>query len=156
MEPSGRNRWQPLANGTSQKTAQIGQSATGGNPQVHADAATLEQTDWPQIVTLYDQLLAVAPTPVVALNRAIAIGELQGPATALALLNDLTPPGPICFSGSAGTRPPTNVQPPWRRQTPSGTSSGSAAELRAERATMTPSLRNGLRTRFRMSPRCWA
>jgi RNA polymerase sigma-70 factor (ECF subfamily) len=49
---------------------------------VHADALTVEQTDWRQIVALYDQLLGVAPTPVVALNRAIAIGELQGPVTA--------------------------------------------------------------------------
>jgi RNA polymerase sigma-70 factor (ECF subfamily) len=56
---------------------------------VHADAPTVEETDWPQIITLYDQLLAVAPTPVVALNRAIAIGELQGPAAALALVEEL-------------------------------------------------------------------
>jgi RNA polymerase sigma-70 factor, ECF subfamily len=56
---------------------------------VHADAATVEETDWPQIVALYDQLLVVAPTPVVALNRAIAIGELQGPTTALALVDQL-------------------------------------------------------------------
>ena len=56
---------------------------------VHADAATVEATDWPQIVALYDQLLAVAPTPVVALNRAIAIGELHGPAVALALVEEL-------------------------------------------------------------------
>jgi len=56
---------------------------------VHADAPTLQQTDWPQIVALYDQLLMVAPTPVVALNRAIAIGELQGPAVALALVEEL-------------------------------------------------------------------
>jgi RNA polymerase sigma-70 factor (ECF subfamily) len=56
---------------------------------VHADAATLEQTDWSQIVALYDQLLAVAPTPVVALNRAIAIGEVRGPAAALALVDEL-------------------------------------------------------------------
>jgi RNA polymerase sigma-70 factor (ECF subfamily) len=56
---------------------------------VHADAATLEQTDWSQIVALYDQLLALAPTPVVALNRAIAIGEVQGPAAALALVDEL-------------------------------------------------------------------
>ncbi len=56
---------------------------------VHADAATLAQTDWAQIVALYDQLLAVAPTPVVALNRAIAIGEVQGPAAALALVDEL-------------------------------------------------------------------
>ena len=56
---------------------------------VHADAPTVEQTDWWQIVALYDQLLAVAPTPVVALNRAIAIGEVRGPAAALALVDDL-------------------------------------------------------------------
>jgi RNA polymerase sigma-70 factor (ECF subfamily) len=56
---------------------------------VHADAPTLEETDWSQIVALYDQLLGVAPTPVVALNRAIAIGELQGPAVALALVEEL-------------------------------------------------------------------
>jgi RNA polymerase sigma-70 factor (ECF subfamily) len=56
---------------------------------VHADAATVGQTDWSQIVALYDQLLAVAPTPVVALNRAIAIGEVQGAAAALALVDEL-------------------------------------------------------------------
>ena len=56
---------------------------------VHADAPTVEQTDWWQIIALYDQLLAVAPTPVVALNRAIAIGEVRGPAAALALVDDL-------------------------------------------------------------------
>lgn len=56
---------------------------------VHADAPTAEQTDWSQIVALYDQLLAIAPTPVVALNRAIAIGVVQGPAAALALVDEL-------------------------------------------------------------------
>ena len=56
---------------------------------VHADAATFEQTDWAQIVALYDHLLTLAPTPVVALNRAIAIGEMHGPAAALALVDEL-------------------------------------------------------------------
>jgi RNA polymerase sigma-70 factor, ECF subfamily len=56
---------------------------------VHADAATVDETDWSQIVALYDQLLAVAPTPVVALNRAVAIGEVDGPAAALALVDRL-------------------------------------------------------------------
>jgi RNA polymerase sigma-70 factor (ECF subfamily) len=56
---------------------------------VHADAVTVEQTDWSQVVALYDQLLALAPTPVVALNRAIAVGEVQGPAAALALVDEL-------------------------------------------------------------------
>lgn len=56
---------------------------------VHADALTVGETDWSQIVALYDRLLAIAPTPVVALNRAIAIGEVQGPAAALALVEEL-------------------------------------------------------------------
>ena len=56
---------------------------------VHADAVTFEATDWPQIVALYDQLLAVAPTPVVALNRAIAVGEVEGAEAALALVDEL-------------------------------------------------------------------
>jgi RNA polymerase sigma-70 factor, ECF subfamily len=56
---------------------------------VHADAGTFDQTDWAQIVVLYDQLLAAAPTPVVALNRAIAIGEVRGPAAALVLVDEL-------------------------------------------------------------------
>jgi RNA polymerase sigma-70 factor (ECF subfamily) len=56
---------------------------------VHADASTAEETDWAQIVVLYEQLIAVAPTPVVALNRAIAIGEVEGPASALALVEAL-------------------------------------------------------------------
>jgi len=56
---------------------------------VHTDAETANDTDWKQIVALYDQLLALAPTPVVALNRAVAIGEVHGPAAALALVDEL-------------------------------------------------------------------
>src|SRR5688500_7176205 len=56
---------------------------------VHSDAVTAADTDWSQIVALYDQLLAHAPTPVVALNRAIAIAEVDGPRAALAILDDL-------------------------------------------------------------------
>ena len=56
---------------------------------VHADAAGIEETDWPQIVALYDHLQEVAPTPVVALNRAVAVGEVQGAAAALALVEEL-------------------------------------------------------------------
>src|SRR5258707_7440469 len=56
---------------------------------VHADAATVEETDWSQIITLYDHLLSITPTPVIALNRAIAVGEVQGPAAALALVDAL-------------------------------------------------------------------
>jgi RNA polymerase sigma-70 factor (ECF subfamily) len=46
-------------------------------------------TDWGQILQLYDQLLAVAPSPVVALHRAVAVAEVDGPATALALVDEL-------------------------------------------------------------------
>jgi RNA polymerase sigma-70 factor (ECF subfamily) len=51
---------------------------------VHSDAATAGATDWRQILALYDQLRAMAPTPVVALNRAVALAEVGGPAAALA------------------------------------------------------------------------
>ena len=56
---------------------------------VHSDAPTAERTDWAQILALYDQLLAVAPTPVVALNRAVAVAEVKGPAAALAVVDEL-------------------------------------------------------------------
>ena len=56
---------------------------------VHSDAPAAAATDWKQIVQLYDQLMTVAPGPVVALNRAVAVAEVQGPAAALALVDDL-------------------------------------------------------------------
>ena len=56
---------------------------------VHADAATAADTDWRQIVQLYDQLLVLAPSPVVALNRAAAVAEIDGPDVALAAIDVL-------------------------------------------------------------------
>jgi RNA polymerase sigma-70 factor (ECF subfamily) len=56
---------------------------------VHSDAPVAADTDWRQIVALYSQLLAVAPTPVVELNRAVAVAEVDGPAAGLALLENL-------------------------------------------------------------------
>jgi RNA polymerase sigma-70 factor (ECF subfamily) len=56
---------------------------------VHSDAAAASQTDWRQILALYDQLLAFAPTPVVALNRAVALAEVAGPQAALAEIESL-------------------------------------------------------------------
>jgi RNA polymerase sigma factor (sigma-70 family) len=55
----------------------------------HATAATFAATDWPGIVALYDELLAAQDTPVVALNRAVAVAMADGPAAGLALLNRL-------------------------------------------------------------------
>jgi RNA polymerase sigma-70 factor (ECF subfamily) len=54
---------------------------------VHADAALATDTDWRQILALYDQLMIVAPTPVVALNRCVALAEAEGPAAALRQLD---------------------------------------------------------------------
>jgi RNA polymerase sigma-70 factor, ECF subfamily len=56
---------------------------------VHSDAPTAADTDWGQILQLYDQLLGLAPTPVAALNRAVAVAEVDGPQVALAGLEDL-------------------------------------------------------------------
>ncbi|MET3806562.1 RNA polymerase sigma-70 factor (ECF subfamily) [Nakamurella sp. UYEF19] len=56
---------------------------------VHTDAATSDDTDWRQILALYDQLLALTPHPIVALNRAIAVGEIRGAAAALKLVDTL-------------------------------------------------------------------
>jgi RNA polymerase sigma-70 factor (ECF subfamily) len=56
---------------------------------VHSDAASAFDTDWRQILALYDQLLAVSPTPIVRLHRAVAVAEVEGPDQALALLADL-------------------------------------------------------------------
>jgi len=56
---------------------------------VHADAARAEQTDWRQILTLYDLHLSIAPSPVVALHRAVAVAEVDGPATALGIVDGL-------------------------------------------------------------------
>ncbi len=56
---------------------------------VHSDAPTAADTDWRQILQLYDQLLALDPSPVVALNRAVAVAEVEGPEAALALVDSL-------------------------------------------------------------------
>jgi RNA polymerase sigma-70 factor (ECF subfamily) len=60
---------------------------------VHSDAPTAADTDWAQIVQLYDLLWALTPTPVVALHRAVAVAEVAGPAAGLALVEQLTLPG---------------------------------------------------------------
>ena len=56
---------------------------------VHSDAPNADATDWGQIRQLYDQLMALAPSPVVALNRAVAVAETEGPAPALDLVDAL-------------------------------------------------------------------
>jgi RNA polymerase sigma-70 factor (ECF subfamily) len=62
---------------------------------VHSDAATADDTDWRQILTLYDQLLAVTPTPVVALNHAVATAMAHGVAEGLARIDRLGASGAL-------------------------------------------------------------
>jgi RNA polymerase sigma-70 factor, ECF subfamily len=59
---------------------------------VHSDAPTAADTDWRQVVALYDHLLALAPSPVVSLNRAVAVAELAGPEAGLQLVDALDLP----------------------------------------------------------------
>jgi RNA polymerase sigma-70 factor (ECF subfamily) len=56
---------------------------------VHSDAARAEETDWWQVLQLYNQLIALTPSPVVELNRAVAVAEVEGPDAALSLIDGL-------------------------------------------------------------------
>jgi RNA polymerase sigma-70 factor, ECF subfamily len=62
---------------------------------VHCQAARAEDTDWAQIVGLYDVLQRLQPSPIVSLNRAVAVGMLEGPRPALALLDALAADGAL-------------------------------------------------------------
>lgn len=62
---------------------------------VHAEAASAEQTDWAQIVGLYDALLRLTPSPVIELNRAVAVAMHEGPAVGLALVDALLAGGEL-------------------------------------------------------------
>ncbi len=77
---------------------------------VHTSARDARATDWSQVVALYDQLVRLDPSPVIALNRAIAVAELDGPEVALAAVGRLEDklagyhamrPAPTCCAGSA-------------------------------------------------------
>ncbi len=59
--------------------------------ECHAVASSFEETDWRQIVRLYDALVALAPSPVIRLNRAVALSMVAGPEAALALVDDVAP-----------------------------------------------------------------
>ncbi|CAL9357703.1 RNA polymerase sigma factor [Streptomyces sp. enrichment culture] len=92
-----RTRWDPelIAEGQRLVRACLRRDAPGpyqiqaAIQAVHSDAPSARDTDWGQILRLYDQLMAVAPSPVVALNRAVAVAETDGPRQALALVDAL-------------------------------------------------------------------
>jgi RNA polymerase sigma-70 factor (ECF subfamily) len=92
-----RSRWDPTL--IDEGHAMVRQCLRRGSPgayqiqaainAVHTSAAHAADTDWSQILALYDQLLAITPTPVVALNRAVALAEVEGPAGALEIVERL-------------------------------------------------------------------
>ena len=84
---------------------------------VHCDASSAAGTDWRQILQLYDQLFALAPGPIVALNRAVAVAEVEGPEAALTLVAGLartitcsTRFAPTCSNAWAGRPRPRRVR----------------------------------------------
>ncbi len=97
LEEQDRSRWDQamIAEGISLVTGAL----RGGRPGrfglqaaiagLHDEAPAYGDTDWPQLVALYDALLRVWPSPVVALNRAVAVAMVDGPAAALAEISEL-------------------------------------------------------------------
>ncbi|MCI3925317.1 hypothetical protein MO973_34410 [Paenibacillus sp. TRM 82003] len=126
---------------------------------MHADARAPQDTDWRQVLALYDHLLALLPTPVVVLNRAVALAEVEGPAGALAVVEGLdlpgyprcTPSAPTCCADwDSGSRPSTPTTRPSGRPatTPSAlTPPGDAPSSRRDRS-------NVIREPVHAPPRC--
>ena len=69
---------------------------------MHSDAPVASATDWHQILQLYDQLMALVPSPVVALNRAVAVAEVHGPGAALTAVDQLDLPRYHLFHSTRG------------------------------------------------------
>ena len=98
LQDQDRSRWDrgAIAEGLRLLTDTTGNGALGrysvmaAIAAVHATAPTWESTDWPRLVALYDLLLQRWPSPVTALNRAVAVAECQGPGAGLAALEALT------------------------------------------------------------------
>jgi RNA polymerase sigma-70 factor, ECF subfamily len=95
LEHQDRSRWDKdeIAQGTNLLERALRRRQPGAYQleaaiaAVHAQASTAEETDWPQIAALYDDLLRMKPTPVVELNRAVAIGLAGDPAAGLSLVD---------------------------------------------------------------------
>lgn len=104
LEDQNRDRWDRTM--IEEGLALVPAALTGGPPgpygvqaaiaALHDEAADLATTDWPQIVALYGVLLALAPSPVVALNRAAAVAMRDGPEAGLALLDSLAGEERLC------------------------------------------------------------
>jgi RNA polymerase sigma-70 factor (ECF subfamily) len=97
LEEQDRTRWDRQAIGEGRQL--VDQALRRGRPgrfalqaaiaAVHAEAPSYADTDWPEVLGLYNLLLAVWPSPVVTLNRAVAVAMVQGPAAGLAALEEI-------------------------------------------------------------------
>ena len=99
LEAQDRSLWKhgAIAEGCALAQAALSQPGFGGYAlqaaiaALHGEAPSAAATDWPQIVGLYDALLRIEPSPVVALNRAVAVALRDGPEAGLALIEPLLP-----------------------------------------------------------------
>jgi RNA polymerase sigma-70 factor (ECF subfamily) len=99
LEEQDRGAWDRAAIAEGAALAESALSRPGFGPYalqaaiaaLHGEAATAAATDWPQIVGLYDALLRLEPSPVIALNRAVAVAMCDGPEAGLALVLPLLP-----------------------------------------------------------------
>jgi len=126
---------------------------------VHSDAPSESRTDWPQILVLYDQLFALSPTPIVALNRAVALAEVNGPAEALSLVNRLDRTTYYLFHAiradcSGGSTVPRKRRRPTTPRSPAPRTPPSAPAENRGSASGIPALRRAPRTRRRRRRRC--
>lgn len=101
LDQQDRGAWDPalIAEGHRLVREGLAAGAAAGRYQllaainaVHTSARDARDTDWPQIVALYDQLTRIDPSPIVALNRAVAVAEVDGPEVALAAVDRLADP----------------------------------------------------------------
>ncbi|WP_431045326.1 RNA polymerase sigma factor [Streptomyces sp. P1-3] len=103
LEDQDRGRWDRTM--IEEGRGLVVSALTGGPPgpygvqaaiaALHDEAVDLASTDWPQVVALYDVLLVLTPSPVVALNRAVAVAMRDGPQAGLALLDELADEPPL-------------------------------------------------------------
>ena len=99
LEAQDRSRWNAaaIAEGCALAESALSQRGFGAYAlqaaiaAVHGESPSAAATDWPQIVGLYDALLRIEPSPVIALNRAVAVGMRDGPEAGLALIEPLLP-----------------------------------------------------------------
>ena len=120
LEEQDRRRWDQAAIRRGRAALSAGRVGRGlgaygvqaAIAECHAVAPSVEETDWERIVLLYEALGRLAPSPVVELNRAVAVSMAQGPAAALPVVDELVAAGSLSGSSPAAERARRAAQPP--------------------------------------------